>query len=99
MQFDEVINGRAAFAAINPTRCQWRSLRTGAGHYASSMNAQPWNFCITGEPLDRIRASNERNLAGIPHFEFVSASHLKANTATVRSVWQSSVNRYGHCRK
>lgn len=72
MQFDDVILGRRSIRGYKSDpvpKALIEEILTLAMRAPSSMNTQPWSFCvISGEPLDRIRAGNtERNLAGIPH--------------------------------
>jgi len=72
MQFDDVIQGRRSIRGYKPEpvpKALIEEILALAMRSPSSMNTQPWNFCVlTGEPLDRIREGNtERNMAGVPH--------------------------------
>ncbi len=72
MQFDDVIQGRRSIRGYKPEpvpKALIEEILALAMRSPSSMNTQPWNFCVlTGEPLDRIRQGNtERNMAGVPH--------------------------------
>ena len=72
MQYDDVIRGRRSIRGYKPDpvpKALIEEILALAMRSPSSMNTQPWNFCVlSGEPLDRIRAGNtERNMAGVPH--------------------------------
>ena len=69
--FDEVVLGRRSargFKRQPVPKALIREVVEIAMRAPSSLNTQPWNFCVVaGAPLDRIRAGNtERNLAGVP---------------------------------
>ena len=71
MAFDDVILGRRSIRGYKPDpvpKALLEEIIALAMRAPSSMNTQPYNFCvITGEPLDRIRNGNaERALAGVP---------------------------------
>jgi nitroreductase len=71
MQFDDVILGRRSIRGYKPDavpRKLIEEILALAMRAPSSMNSQPWNFCvISGAPLDKIRAGNtERMVAGVP---------------------------------
>ncbi len=80
MQFDDVILGRRSIRGYKPDpvpKALIEEILALAMRAPSSMNTQPWSFCIlSGEPLDRIRAGNtERNMAGIPHSREFRVGH------------------------
>jgi nitroreductase len=71
MLFDDVILGRRSIRGYKPDpvpKALIKEIIALAMRAPSSMNTQPYNFCVlTGDPLDRIRNGNaERALAGVP---------------------------------
>lgn len=71
MPFDDVIMGRRSIRGYKPDpvpKALIEEIIALAMRAPSSMNTQPYNFCVlTGAPLDRIRNGNaERAVAGVP---------------------------------
>src|SRR6476661_4703168 len=76
MQFDDVVLGRRSIRGYKPDPVPKALIAEIIGlamRAPSSMNTQPWNFCvISGEPLDRIRAGNRADGGGHPAVARVS---------------------------